>query len=108
MRKVFCFLVFLFLFTLISCETTVLEPSNRYTIFTISLSQKAHIKIVITDSYDNHIITLIDEELSPNIYYLNWYHTNSEGVKITEGIYFFKYYRNNILDYEQRVLLYNI
>ncbi len=75
-------LLFLFVLSLFSCESSILEDPE--TKIEYSLSERSHVKITVENSYGTLISTLIDEEVSSGSLSVDF-----DASNLAEGVYFY-------------------
>lgn len=75
----------LFIFSLIflfGCNSSILDDPS--TIIKYRVEETSHVKLVVLNSYDTKIATLVDEEKPTGIYEVSFSNSN-----LAEGIYFY-------------------
>ena len=67
---------------LISCNSSIVDDPTISILFLVP--ESAHVKLIVENSYDTLIATLVDEEKSPGAYQVSF-----DASNLAEGIYFY-------------------
>ena len=72
------------------------NPFNMETIISFSVGESNSVKLEIFDILGRQVSRLLDKKLEPGQYQVKWDGKNSNGIKATSGMYFYR------LDYNGR------
>lgn len=76
------YLLLLFSFMLIGCESSILDDPS--TIISFSISGDSSVKITVMNSYNTEVAVLVNGTLNPGNYSVNF-----QGDNLPEGIYYY-------------------
>jgi len=66
------------------------NPFNPVTMIKFDLPKKAHTSLTIFNVLGQRVATLVDEDLAPNYYEIEWNGTTDGGNQVASGIYFYR------------------
>ncbi|MCD6248900.1 MAG: T9SS type A sorting domain-containing protein [candidate division Zixibacteria bacterium] len=66
------------------------NPFNPVTVIKFDLPKKAHTTLTIFNVLGQRVTTLVDEDLAPNFYEIEWNGTTDAGNQVASGIYFYR------------------
>ena len=81
MKKIKLFFI-LFLFVLFGCNSSIVDDPS--TSIRYKIEETSHVTIILLNSFDTEIATLVDEEKTPGTYEVSFSNNN-----LAEGIYFY-------------------
>jgi hypothetical protein len=83
------------------------NPFHDFTTIEIDLSEPSQkVPLIVLDSKGNKVKTLLNEEiLPPGELQVKWYGDNDSGIKVKEGIYFYKLTCNNKMIVKKAIVI---
>ncbi len=81
------------------------NPFNPSTSFRFSLAKSAYVKIEIFNIAGQKVKTLIDEEMNPGVYMVDWDGKDEKGRLVSSGIYFYRMRAGDFSETKKMVLL---
>ncbi|MCK4404030.1 MAG: T9SS type A sorting domain-containing protein [candidate division Zixibacteria bacterium] len=81
------------------------NPFNPVTNFEFSLSKPVHVKIEIFNIIGQKVRTLVDEEMNPGVYVVDWGGKDENERPVSSGIYFYRMQAGDFSDMKKMVLL---
>lgn len=81
------------------------NPFNPMTSISFSIASKEHVILSIYDIGGNLITTLVDKDMQPGTYRVQWNCTNGNGVKVTTGVYIYKLESGSFTQSKKMILM---
>jgi hypothetical protein len=81
------------------------NPFNPVTNFEFSLSRSAHVKIDIFNVLGQKVKTLVNEQMNPGVYLLDWNGTDDDDNQVSSGVYFYRMQAGDFSEMKKMVLL---
>jgi len=81
------------------------NPFNPVTNFQFTLPKSAHVRIDVFNIVGQKVKTLLDEEMKPGVYVVDWDGKDMSGNPVSSGIYFYKIRAGDFSDTKRMVLL---
>jgi hypothetical protein len=81
------------------------NPFNPTTKMPLSVPYRSHVTLTVYNILGQEIITLVDEQMAPNSYEVDWDGRSSSGNQVASGIYFYKMEADNFVETKKMMLL---
>jgi predicted CXXCH cytochrome family protein len=81
------------------------NPFNPVTKFKFSIPKAGNVKIIIYDITGREIIQLVNSQLTPATYLVDWNSTNSAGNQVSSGVYFYRIVAGDFVNVKKMVLV---
>jgi len=81
------------------------NPFNPATNFQFTLSKSVHVKIEIFNIVGQNVKTLVDDNMTPGVYVVDWDGKDDKGNLVSSGIYFYRIQAGDFSDMKKMVLL---
>jgi len=81
------------------------NPFNPITNFQFTLPKPAHVKIDVFNIVGQKVKTLMDQDMKPGVYQVDWDGKDESGNSVSTGVYFYKVQAGDFSDMKKMVLL---
>ena len=81
------------------------NPFNPITNFQFTLPKSVHVKIDIFNIVGQKVKTLMDQDMKPGVYQVDWDGKDERGNSVSTGVYFYKVQAGDFSDMKKMVLL---
>ncbi len=81
------------------------NPFNPQTTISFSIPEHTHTRLIVYNALGQAIRTLVDEQLPPGDYQINWHAINDFGQQLPSGIYFYELKAKEISLIKKMILL---
>ncbi len=81
------------------------NPFNPATRIEFELAQAGTVQLTVYDVLGRRVATLVNEQLAPGTYSVDWNATNEVGKALTSGLYFYTLRAGNVVETRQMMLL---
>jgi len=81
------------------------NPFNPATNFQFSLSRSVHVRVEIFNIVGQKVRTLVDEQMKPGVYLVDWDGEDEKGNLVSSGIYFYRIQAGDFSDMKKMVLI---
>jgi len=81
------------------------NPFNPVTNFRVALPQASHVKIEVFNILGQRVKTLVNEDMRPGAFVVDWDGNDDRGVGVSSGIYFYRIVAGEFSDIKKMVLL---
>ena len=81
------------------------NPFNPATNFQFSLSRSVHVRVEIFNIVGQKVRTLVDEQMKPGVYLVDWDGEDEKGNFVSSGIYFYRIQAGDFSDMKKMVLI---
>ncbi|MFH2035684.1 MAG: T9SS type A sorting domain-containing protein, partial [Candidatus Zixiibacteriota bacterium] len=81
------------------------NPFNPTTVINFALPQVSDVNIEVYNILGRKVVTLIDERMDAGYHSVNWNGTNSQGVSVASGVYFYRLTAGEFTQSKKMVLL---
>jgi len=81
------------------------NPFNPSTTIKYAIPQQSFVVIKVYDIVGREVKTLVNAELSPGNYSVQWNGNNNYGSQVASGIYFYRVIAGNFIQVKKMILL---
>jgi hypothetical protein len=81
------------------------NPFNPTTEIHFEIPERAHVTLTVYNVVGQKITTLVDKELMPDRYVVDWDGTSDSGAKVATGVYFYKLQAEKFVETKKMMLL---
>jgi hypothetical protein len=81
------------------------NPFNPITNFEFSLTKSVYVRIEIFNVLGQKVKTLVDEQMNPGVYLVDWNGTDDENNQVSSGVYFYRMQAGDFSEIKKMVLL---
>ncbi|MFQ6007357.1 MAG: T9SS type A sorting domain-containing protein [Candidatus Zixiibacteriota bacterium] len=81
------------------------NPFNPVTEIRFDIPKKSHVTLAIYNIVGQKVATLVDKELMPDHYVVDWDGTSDSGAKVATGVYFYKLQAEEFVETKKMMLL---
>ncbi len=81
------------------------NPFNPSTQIKFDIPVRSHVRLTIYNVLGQRVKTLVDREMAPNFYIVDWDGTSDNGTHISSGVYFYKLEAEGFVETKKMVLL---
>ena len=81
------------------------NPFNPITRIDYDISQESFVTLTIYDILGREVITLINQQLIPGYYSLNWNGQDMFGISVSAGVYFYQIQAREFVKTRKMILL---
>jgi len=81
------------------------NPFNPVTNFQLTLPKSTHVKIDVLNIVGQKVKTLLDQDMKPGVYIVDWDGKDESGNSVSSGVYFYKIKAGDFSDTKRMVLL---
>ncbi len=69
------------------------------------IEENSHVSLKVYDISGKHVKTIADKEFESGYHYINWNGENTNGKKLSPGVYIFQFHNNGTNYYKQGILI---
>jgi len=81
------------------------NPFNPITEISFEVPVRSHVTLTVYNILGQKVTTLVDKELAPNSYIVDWGGTSDDGSKVATGIYFYRLQAGDFIETKKMLLL---
>ncbi len=81
------------------------NPFNPTTTIPVVIPNKSNAKLEVYNILGQKVVTLFNGELGPGIHYFEWNSSNSDGRKISSGVYIYRLQVENRVNISRKMVL---
>jgi len=81
------------------------NPFNPITEIGFEVPIRSHVTLTVYNILGQKVTTLVDKELAPNSYIVDWGGTSDDGSKVATGIYFYRLAADDFIETKKMLLL---
>jgi hypothetical protein len=81
------------------------NPFNPVTEIHFEIPERSHVTLTVYNVVGQKVATLVDKELMPDRYVVDWEGTSDSGAKVATGVYFYKLQAEGFVETKKMMLL---
>jgi hypothetical protein len=81
------------------------NPFNPVTEIRFEVPKRTHVTLAVYNVVGQKVTTLVDKELMPDRYVVDWDGTSDSGAKVATGVYFYKLQAKEFVETKKMMLL---